>query len=261
MSSFFCNFACTLTMNDMAACNRTSEYEMTIIVPFFNEADNMPVLEERMALYLERCSKKACLLMVDDGSTDAGASMAQEMCSRHKNFFLIVLSRNTGLSGALKAGIDACLSPIAAYIDADLQTDPEDFELLIPYLGENELVTGFRASRNDSFKRRAASSFANRWRNIFTKDGMRDTCCPLKVMKTEVVKSIPFFSGMHRFLPALVKIEGGRCREVAVNHHKRIAGKSKYGILNRLAGPFADCFVLLWMRKRRINYTISESNL
>lgn len=245
----------------MTVPDKTSEYEMTIIVPFYNEAENMPSLEERLSLYLEACSIKACVLLVDDGSKDGGNIIAREMCARHDDFFLITLEYNTGLSGALKAGIDTCGSPVAAYIDADLQTFPEDFELLLPHLADNDLVTGFRAVREDSFTKRAASSFANGWRNIFTKDGMRDSCCPLKVMRTEAARRLPFFSGMHRFLPALIKLEGGNCAEVAVRHRKRTAGKSKYGILNRLAGPFADCFVLLWMRKRHISYTISECTL
>lgn len=241
--------------------DKTSEYEMTIIVPFYNEAENMPSLEESLSSYLDKCSRKACVLLVDDGSTDNGNAEAVKICSRHGNFFLITLGSNTGLSGALKAGIDYCKSPLAGYIDADLQTFPEDFELLLPHLAENELVTGFRAARSDSFTKRAASSFANRWRNIFTKDGMRDSCCPLKVMRTEAVRRLPFFSGMHRFLPALIKLEGGRCTEVAVRHRRRAAGKSKYGILNRLAGPFADCFFILWMRKRHIRYTVTGNTI
>lgn len=241
--------------------NRTSEYEFTLIVPFFNERDNLPVLEKKLAEYTSHSSKKACVLLVDDGSEDGGGDAAKEMCGRHDNFLMITLDRNTGLSGALKAGFDACQSPLLGYMDADMQTDAEDFEKLLAYAPEFELVTGYRVGRQDSFSKRTASRIANLWRRMFTHDGMRDTCCPLKVIRSETAKRLPMFSGMHRFLPALVYLEGGRCMEVPVRHYPRTAGRSKYSVLNRIAGPLADCFVFLWMRSRHISYSIKDTDI
>lgn len=238
--------------------NRTSEYEFTLIVPFFNERDNLHVLEKKLAEYTSRSSKKTCVMLVDDGSIDGSGDAAKEICRRHDNFFMVALERNTGLSGALKAGFDTCLSPLLGYMDADMQTDAEDFEKLLVHASEFELVTGYRVGRQDSLSKKAASRFANLWRRMFTHDGMRDTCCPLKVIRSETAKRLPMFSGMHRFLPALVLLDGGKCKEVPVKHFPRTAGKSKYSVLNRIAGPLADCFVFLWMRRRHISYSIKD---
>ena len=242
--------------------NRTGEYEFTIIVPFYDEEGNVAALESRLSAFLPACAvSPACVLFVNDGSRDAGPALIKEVCARHRDFFYISLESNTGLSGALKAGIDNCFSPLLGYIDADLQTDPEDFNLLLPYAGEYELVTGIRKERNDVFVKRISSKFANWFRRLFTRDGVSDTGCPLKVMKTGTARQLPLFNGMHRFLPALVQMTGGRVKQVEVHHHPRVAGKSKYRLFNRLTGPLADCFGYRWMARRYVHYNISEQNM
>jgi len=94
-----------------------------------------------------------------------------------------------------------------------------------------------------------------------THDGVQDTGCPLKVLHTDYAKRIPFFTGMHRFLPALIQLQEGRVKQIPVRHFPRVAGKSKYHLANRLIGPFKDCFAYRWMRKRYINYRVGASNL
>ena len=122
--------------------NRTSDYQFTIIVPFYNEEENAPAMESKLAAFLPVCAKSpACVLFVNDGSTDNGGALVKEICSRHEDFFYISLEHNTGLSGALKAGFDNCFSPWLGYIDADFQTDPEDFNLLLQFADEYEMVT------------------------------------------------------------------------------------------------------------------------
>ena len=96
---------------------------------------------------------------------------------------------------------------------------------------------------------------------MLTHDGVEDTGCPLKVMQTVAAKRIPFFKGMHRFLPALVLLQQGRVKQVPVRHFERIAGQSKYHVGNRLFGPLRDCFAYRWMKKRYINYTITTGNM
>lgn len=91
--------------------------------------------------------------------------------------------------------------------------------------------------------------------------GLKMTGCPLKVLRTDYAKRIPFFTGMHRFLPALIQLQEGQVKQVPVRHFPRIAGKSKYNLANRLIGPFKDCFAYRWMRKRYINYQVAENNL
>ena len=123
----------------MDQTNQTARYELTIIVPVYNEADGMPALERALADYLPHALRKACVLFVDDGSTDGSLRLIRDICSRQTDFFFLALARNGGLSGALKAGIDATASPLVGYIDADLQTSPEDFNLLLAETDSHEL--------------------------------------------------------------------------------------------------------------------------
>lgn len=242
--------------------NRTSNYNFTIIVPFYNEEENVAALEKRLSDYLPTCVKgAACVLFVNDGSTDRGGEKIKEACSRHADFFYLELEKNGGLSGALKAGIDACQSPLSGYIDADLQTDPDDFNLLLPSLDEYEMVVGIRVNRKDTFVKRISSKIANGWRRMFTHDGIADTGCPLKVFRTDLARKLPLFKGMHRFLPALAQLAGGKVLQVPVRHYPRTAGVAKYNLWNRLAGPFNDCFAFKWMTTRFTDYRISDTNI
>ena len=238
------------------------KYAFTILVPLYNERENLPRLEEKLSAYRAASAMQpACVLFVDDGSTDGGSALLEELCARNEHFYYLRLSRNAGLSTALKAGFDACTSPFVGYIDADLQTDPDDFDLLLAESDKYELVLGIRAKRKDGFVKRASSRIANGWRRMMTHDGLTDTGCPLKVLHTDCAQKIPMFKGMHRFLPACVQMVGGRCKEIPVRHYPRTAGKAKYNLANRLVGPFVDCFGWRWMKKRYLNVRITGGNL
>lgn len=241
--------------------NKTADYRLTIIVPVFNEEDNMAALEERLAAYLPKAASKTCVLFVNDGSRDNSLNLIREACRRNPDFLYISLAQNSGLSAAMKAGIDVTESPLTGYMDADLQTTPEDFDLLLQYAGEYQLSMGIRANRKDSGFKKLQSKIANGFRRMMTHDGVQDTGCPLKIMHTDYARRVPFFTGMHRFLPALIQLQNGRVRQVPVRHFPRTAGVSKYHLWNRLVSPFMDCFAYRWMRKRYINYSIGENNL
>ncbi|MCD8264526.1 MAG: glycosyltransferase [Tannerellaceae bacterium] len=241
--------------------NKTSGYKFTIIVPIYNEEDNMEALEARLSSYLKEASVPACVLFVNDGSKDRSLERIVEVCSRNPHFFYCSLAENAGLSAAIKAGIDQTWSDYTGYIDADLQTAPEDFNLLLPYAADYELVMGIRANRKDSFFKNLQSKIANGFRRMMTNDGVTDTGCPLKIMHTTYAKRVPFFTGMHRFLPALIQLQHGRVKEVPVRHFPRVAGVSKYHLWNRLVSPFMDCFAYRWMKKRYINYSIADENI
>lgn len=253
----------------MAACgghnesimNKTKDYKLTIIVPVYNEEDNMQALEEKLGAFLPDSREKACVLFVNDGSSDSSLERIKDICGRNADFHYISLSRNSGLSAAMKAGIDVAESPYVGYIDADLQTAPEDFNLLLADISDHELVMGIRANRKDTGFKKLQSKIANGFRRMMTHDGVQDTGCPLKVMHTDYAKRIPFFTGMHRFLPALILLQNGRIRQVPVRHFPRTAGVSKYHLWNRLVSPFMDCFAYRWMKKRYINYSISDNDL
>lgn len=242
--------------------NKTANYDFTVIVPVYDEKENIDRLENELGRYLGESRVKSCILFVDDGSKDGSGELLREVCSRNPDMYCISLSNNRGLSAAMKAGIDHTYSRWLGYIDADLQTDPRDFNLLLDHIGDYTLVMGIRTGRKDSFIKNTSSKIANGFRRMMTKDGITDTGCPLKVMDTGYARRIPFFTGMHRFLPALIMLqEGGTVKEVPVRHYPRTAGQSKYHLWNRLAGPFNDCFAYRWMKKRYINYTVSRSDL
>lgn len=242
--------------------NKTSEYKFTVIVPVYDEEDNILRLEAELSSFLEIARVKTCILFVNDGSKDNSERMLQEVCARQADMFYLSFARNGGLSAALKGGFDYTYSEYVGYIDADLQTAPEDFNLLLEYAPEYTLVMGIRTGRKDDFVKKISSKVANSFRRMMTKDGVEDTGCPLKVMRTTYAKRIPMFTGMHRFFPALIQLqEGGSVKQIPVRHFPRIAGQSKYHLWNRLVGPFKDCFAYRWMKKRYINYSVSSTDL
>ncbi len=241
--------------------NKTKDYQLTIIIPVYNEEDNIKTLEEKLGAYLPKASRKACVLFVNDGSTDNSLPLIKEVCQRQNNFFYLSLMRNGGLSAAMKAGIDATESTFVGYMDADLQTTPDDFNLLLEHIDDHELVMGIRTNRKDTGFKKLQSKIANGFRRMMTHDGVQDTGCPLKVMHTAYARRIPFFTGMHRFLPALIQLQEGRVKQVPVHHFPRVAGTSKYHLWNRLVAPFIDCFAFRWMKQRYINYRVKEDNI
>lgn len=241
--------------------NKTANYRLTIIVPVYNEEGNIERLEKELGDFLKIARVSSCVLFVNDGSKDKSGELLKDICQGHPDFYYMELAKNGGLSAAMKAGIDYSYSEFVGYIDADLQTAPEDFNLLLEHVEEYEMVMGIRTGRKDSFVKNMSSKIANGFRRSMTHDGVEDTGCPLKILRTDYAKRIPFFTGMHRFLPALIQLQHGKVKQIPVRHFPRIAGKSKYNLRNRLVGPFKDCFAYRWMRKRYINYEVAENNL
>jgi len=235
-------------------------YDFTIIVPVYNEEDNLARVEEQLLAYITIATKPTCILFVNDGSKDRSQDIIEDICARNSAFNYISFKENKGLSAALKAGIDHVKSPLLGYIDSDLQTAPEDFNLLLPHIGEYDLVTGVRADRKDSFVKNMSSKIANGIRRTFTHDGMDDTGCPLKVIKSDYAKRIPMFRGLHRFLPAMILLQEGKIIQIPVRHFPRIAGTAKFGLWNRLLGPLSDCFAYIWMKRKYINYEVGKKS-
>ena len=233
-------------------------FQFTIIVPVYNEEDNLERVEKELLAYSKIATKNTCILFVNDGSKDNSQAIIETICQRNDNFNYISFEANKGLSAAIKAGFDAVETELVGYIDSDLQTAPEDFNLLLAHIGDYDFVTGVRANRKDSFVKNMSSTIANGIRRAFTHDGMDDTGCPLKVIKTDYAKRIPMFKGLHRFLPAMILLQNGKVLQVPVQHFPRIAGTAKYGLWNRLLGPLMDCFAYLWMKKKYINYEVKS---
>ncbi|MEZ4795907.1 MAG: glycosyltransferase family 2 protein [Flavobacteriaceae bacterium] len=236
-------------------------YQFTIIVPVFNEEDNLERVEKELLAYTKIAAKPTCILFVNDGSKDNSQAIIETICNRNESFNYISFETNKGLSAAIKAGFDYASTELVGYIDSDLQTNPEDFNLLLEHIDEYDLVTGVRADRKDSFVKNMSSKIANGIRRAFTHDGMDDTGCPLKVIKTDYAKRIPMFKGLHRFLPAMILLQEGKIIQIPVRHYPRVAGQAKFGLWNRLLGPLSDCFAYLWMKRKYINYIVAKHNL
>ncbi len=231
----------------------------TIIVPVFNEKENLSRLESELMEFINSTKYKTKVLIVNDGSNDGSKEIIEKLCKKNSYFESISFKKNNGLSSALKAGFDLCESEYIGYIDADLQTSPSDFHVLLEYIPEFDLVTGYRSERKDSIVKKISSTAANRIRNIFTNDKINDTGCPLKVIKADFAKKIPMFKGLHRFLPAMILLQKGRIIEIPIKHFPRMAGKAKFGLFDRILGPLSDCFAFIWMKRKYINYQIEDN--
>lgn len=241
--------------------NHTAEYFLTVVVPVFNEEESLQRLFAAMKDYQQKASVKLAVLFVNDGSSDNSLTMIKEACETHPDFYYISLVHRSGLTGALKAGFNEVESPYAGYIDADLQTFPEDFELLIPHVKEASLVCGIRAKRHDTWSKKIQSRLANKIRSAVTHDGFADTNCPLKIIDSRLAQKLPLFSGMHRFLPALTILFGEKVFAVPVRHQERKQGKSKFNFFNRAFSGAADLLAFVWMRRRFVDPKVGDHKL
>jgi dolichol-phosphate mannosyltransferase len=231
---------------------------LLIVVPLYDEEESLPRLNTEMNKFLDVCKLDAGVLFVNDGSKDRSQEIIEEICRIDSRYHYIELNQNSGLSAALKAGFDYCQSKWIGYMDADLQTSPMDFLELLKFTSEYDLITGIRADRKDGFIKRISSRIANHIRRMLIHDGIADTGCPLKIGRTEYIKRLPFFHGMHRFIPALVLMLGGRVKQLKVRHFPRLEGKAKFHLGNRLVGPLMDAFAFRWMQNHFIRYKVAK---
>ncbi len=231
---------------------------LTVIVPLFNEEENLKRVEKELSEYIKIAHVPTQVLFVNDGSSDNSQFIIEEICNANPDFKFISFKKNCGLSAAIKAGFDHVETSLTGYIDSDLQTDPMDFNLLLDQLDGYDLITGYRNNRKDSFVKNASSTIANGIRRTFTNDGMDDTGCPLKIIRTDYAKRIPMFRGLHRFLPAMILLQHGKIKQVPIKHFPRMAGTAHFGVWNRLFGPLMDCFAYVWMKNKYINYNIAK---
>jgi glycosyltransferase involved in cell wall biosynthesis len=229
----------------------TNSPAVSVIVPLFNEEENMSILQSELKAALVEIDHE--MIFVDDGSIDR----TLERIETAPNVRVIRFEKNTGQSAAIYAGLQAAHGAITVLIDGDLQNDPTDIPRLLAEIDRGaDLVCGYRARRKDTLLKRLTSRIANFVRSRFTKDYVRDTGCTLKAMRRDCVSALLPFKGMHRFIPALVKGAGYRLVEIPVNHRPRRFGQSKYGLGNRALRATIDMFGVRWLLSRRFNYKI-----
>ena len=228
---------------------------VSIIVPLYNEEENVPILQAELRAALRDVDHE--FIFVDDGSADRTV----ERIEAAPNLRVIRFEKNAGQSAAIYAGLQAARGAILVLIDGDLQNDPADIPKLVGEVSRGaDLVCGYRAQRRDTRVKRLTSRIANAVRSRYTKDGVRDTGCTLKAMRRECLGALVPFKGMHRFIPALIKDAGYRLVEIPVNHRPRRFGQTKYGLGNRAVRATIDMFGVRWLLSRRLNYKIREEN-
>src|SRR5215217_9381652 len=233
---------------------------LSLVIPCYNEQENVPTLLTRVAASLEKIGKPFEVILIDDGSTDDTPKLLAEGMAKLPWLRVIRMARNGGQSAAFEAGFGAARGEVIATIDADLQNDPEEIPRLLPLLDEHkvDMVTGWRKERQDTPFRRWQSRQANRIRNWITQETVQDSASSLKIYRAPAIKGIKLFRGAHRYFPTLVKMRGGTVYETPVKHSHRFAGTAKYGFRNRAFVGIADLFGVRWMKKRYLRYESAE---
>jgi glycosyltransferase involved in cell wall biosynthesis len=224
----------------------------------YNERDNLPLLVEEIGRALG--GRRYEIVAVDDGSTDGSLEVLKALKREHPELHIVAFAANAGQTAAFAAGFNAARGPLIVTLDADLQNDPADIPALVSELERSgaAAVAGYRVDRRDSGWRRLQSRIANGVRNRLNRETIRDTGCSLKAFRADALRALPLFNGMHRFLPTLVRMHGGRVTELPVRHRPRRYGRTKYGMWNRVFRSFADALAVRWMQRRVVRYRVRE---
>ena len=230
--------------------------KISFVIPVYNEEDNIERLFDELSRVAMELPQPYEMVLVDDCSTDRSLEIIRGFATRHPQVRYLSFAVNCGQSAALYAGFQHATGDIIITMDADLQNDPADIPKLLGYLGEYDMVNGWRADRQDTLSKKIGSRIGNYVRNKLTWEAIHDTGCSLKVMRASMLKRIRMFRGLHRFLPTLMRLEGARVIEVPVHHRPRVYGESKYNNLRRGIEGFYDVIAVRWMIKRHLTIRI-----
>ncbi len=232
--------------------------DVSLVIPVFNERENLaPLMEEiRVAL----AGRRYEIVAVDDGSTDGSLDALKALKAQRPELHIVSFAANAGQTAAFAAGFKAAQGEVIVTLDADGQNDPADIPRLLDAMAQSgaAAVAGYRTGRRDSVWKRVQSRIANGVRNRLNRETIRDTGCSLKAFRAEAVRDLPLFTGMHRFLPTLVKLHGGTVTEMPVRHRPRRSGTTKYGMWNRVFRSLADALAVRWMQRRLPRYRVTE---
>ncbi len=225
-----------------------SSPELSVVIPFYNEQMNVPILYERLQAVLENLQKSYEIIFVDDGSTDGTAQELKQVFEKDPQIKVIRLRRNFGQTAALAAGIDLAQGEFIITLDGDLQHAPEEIPRLLEkaYQGY-DIVSGWREKRTDNLlTRRIPSWVANRLMAILSGVKLRDFGTTFKVYRKEVIKEIELYGEMHRFIPALASWMGVSICEVPISNPQRAHGKSNYS-LKRIINVLFDLITVKFL--------------
>jgi dolichol-phosphate mannosyltransferase len=236
---------------------------LSICVPVYNEAENLPLLHEAIAAVIDPAGIAAELILVDDGSKDGSWQAIEALVAKDPRVRGLRFKANCGETAASDAGLRAARGTYVMTMDADLQNDPKDIPKFIQALSQGyDCVCGTRVSnrgKGDKFIRVASSRIANWVRNKLSDEQISDAGCTYRAFKRECVAKLKLYRGLHRFIPTLLKMEGFTVTEIPVTNNPRLHGESKYGVWNRLFKSFRDLLAIRWMKSRLLGYQVAEA--
>lgn len=221
-------------------------FDLSIIVPLFNEEENVSPMYDAIRQAVVKLNRPVEIVFVDDGSRDQTFAAAEALPRQQGSIHLrlVKFRRNYGQTAAMAAGIEHARGRILITMDGDLQNDPTDIPLFLKKIEEGyDLVVGWRHDRQDHWSRVLPSKIANWLIGKATGVPIKDNGCSLKAYRAELIKAIPLYSEMHRFIPAMSSLAGARIAEIKVRHHPRKFGRSKYGF-SRIYKVFLDLLAI-----------------
>ncbi|HEV7919201.1 MAG TPA: glycosyltransferase family 2 protein [Thermoanaerobaculia bacterium] len=236
--------------------------DLSVVFPVYNEEENVPILLDQIAAALRDQGWTYEIIAVDDGSKDRSLEVLRAAKGKHPTLRILAFDKNSGQTAALDAAWRAARGKYVVSLDADLQNDPADIPPMMRKLEESgaDMVIGVRVNRHDTWSRKMQSRIGNGVRNWITNDDITDTGCSLKLARRAAIEPVRLYTGMHRFLPTLVRHAGFKVVEMPVNHRARRFGVSKYGAMNRAFRGLADCLAVRWMGKRMLQYKVREDS-
>ena len=230
-----------------ATNSSASATEISVVIPVFNEEENIQSLHEKLRASLDGLNLDYEILYVDDGSRDASFEILHSIAAADARVKLIRFRRNFGQTAAMAAGMDFSRGRVIIPLDADGQNDPADIPRLLAKINEGfDVVSGWRQKRKDNTIRKIPSQIANKMISRVTGVALHDYGCSLKAYRADVMKDVSLYGEMHRFIPAYAAMVGARVTEIPVRHHARIAGQSKYG-MNRIFKVMLDLLVVKFL--------------
>jgi dolichol-phosphate mannosyltransferase len=231
--------------------NTLESLDLSIVLPCFNEEGCVEALSDEIVGVLRPLALRYEILFVDDCSTDGTLVALGRASRKHPEVRTIRHSINCGESAATATGFHRARGEVVIVMDSDQQNDPADIPRLLEALAGHDCVATRRRRREDDWVKRISSKIANGFRDAVTGvPGVTDAGCTYRAIRREALAEVFVFNGMHRFLPTILHLQGFRITEIEVNHRPRTTGASKYGIGNRLWRGIADCFAMIWYRKR-----------
>jgi glycosyltransferase involved in cell wall biosynthesis len=221
--------------------------DLSVVIPVYNEVNNLPVLRERLTPALEQLGRTWEVVIANDGSQDGSAQVLDDIAEADSRFKIVHLRRNFGQTAALMAALDHCKGEIVVMMDADLQNDPVDISRLLAKLDEGyDVVSGWRSDRHDiEWGRRLPSLVANKLISRLSGVRLHDFGCTLKAYRSWTLRNVRLYGEMHRYIPIYASWEGARVTELPVVHHPRLHGSSKYG-LSRAPRVLLDLLVIFF---------------